>query len=746
MPWLSFDPLIPPSLWLTLALAGLALLAGYALRRPASVSSRRWLAILLMMGSALAFVLLILLNPTWIQPVPAPPGKPLLTILLDASASMATPDVAGPQTRHQSARTLADRLARALDRQFDVRIRSFSSTVSPLTPQELASTRSDGATTDLAAALSASLDQDRPQGQALVLLSDGIHNAAGGTSQVLDAVRLARAAAAPVYTRTFGGQTVASDVALELRSPQDLAFIKQKIPLTVRVKAQGATGAATDILLTQAGKELARRSVNLLPNESADLHFMVGHDAPGLFAYTVRAQPLPGETSQANNTASYLLRVVNEPIRVLVIEGKPYWDSKFLLRTLSSDPAVALDSIVRMTDDRLLRRTLSRASSTQPAGLESWKILNDPAQALGSLDALRAYQIIVLGRNSEAFLTDSAVANLQTWIAQDGGSLVCYRGAPTSQVDQKLSRLLPVKWVPGREVRFHVELTDQGRDLRWLPESSNNADVLSTLPALASAAQVDQSKPLAVVLATSVAADGKHVPVVVYQPYGAGRVVVLEGAGMWRWAFLPPEHQQQNVYASLWHSLLRWLISGVNLLPGQKMTLRSDKVTFHAGQSASATLLVREDPSGAQLPKVELLPEGAAQGQPFAPVPIGDEPGSYRVDFGKLPEGRYQARVAGAPDTDASLRTLFEVKTFGDEHLNLQARPDLMSRIASDSGGAVLDEAAPRQIAEHFQAHLAKTRPQQVRQTTAWDNWPVLALVFGLWTTTWVLRRSGGLI
>ena len=46
------------------------------------------------------------------------------------------------------------------------------------------------------------------------------------------------------------------------------------------------------------------------------------------------------------------VQVVDEPIRVLLIEGKPYWDSKFLMRTLASDPAIALDSVVRLTDGK----------------------------------------------------------------------------------------------------------------------------------------------------------------------------------------------------------------------------------------------------------------------------------------------------------------------------------------------------------------------------------------------------------
>ena len=79
-----------------------------------------------------------------------------------------------------------------------------------------------------------------------------------------------------------------------------------------------------------------------------------------------------------------------------------------------------------------------------------------------------------------------------------------------------------------------------------------------------------------------------ELPVISFQPYGGGRVVVVEGAGMWRWAFLPPTYAEHHeVYAALWQSLLRWLVSGAGLLPGQKLALRTDKVIFRADEPAT---------------------------------------------------------------------------------------------------------------------------------------------------------------
>lgn len=757
---MTFEPLIPASLWLALAVASAALLAWYALRRPPTLSRVRWAGVVALMGVALALSLLILLNPIHVRPIPPPPGKPLVTVLVDASASMGTPDAESGSTRYAIASAIAKDLSSQLADRFDVRVRTFSGATTAADTADLASHRPDGQTTDIATALTDSLMEDRPQGQALVLLSDGIQNVGNGPDPVLDAARRAKGLDVPVYTRTLGGSAGTMDLAVEMRSSQDMAFAGQRVPVNVRVTQVGAKGVHANVSLLYDGKEVGRQDV-VMTGDSADVRFWATQDKVGVYPYEARVEPLPGEATQANNAATYLLRVIDQPVRVLLLEGKPYWDSKFLVRTLASVPAVELDSIVRIADGRFMNRTVTRrhASATQPADAtaaaaeegEKWQILNGATGTLGDPAKLRQFQIIVLGRDSEVFLKDDVLANLQNWIAHDGGSLVCYRGEPVAQVNQQLARLLPVKWTPGREARFRMRLTDQGRNLHWFGGSATEEDnALAGLPTLASAAQVDRSKPLAVVLATSVAPGGGEAPAVVYQPYGTGRAVVIEGAGMWRWAFLPPQFQQrEQVYSELWHSMLRWLTSGVSLLPGQRMTLRADKVSFATVEPATATLLVREESAKAASPTVELTGAGGTGELPkaFTATPLGDQPGVFRVSFGKLPEGRYQAQIRGGGSEEVATRTVFDVRAVSQEQLDLQVRPDLMARIAADTGGSVLG-AGPvaDELAARFQDHVQRARPPRFERTTAWDRPWVLLAVFAVWCVSWIVRRSGGLV
>ena len=294
-----------------------------------------------------------------------------------------------------------------------------------------------------------------------------------------------------------------------------------------------------------------------------------------------------------------------------------------------------------------------------------------------------------------------------------------------------------------------MTLTDRGRDLRWF-ESQGPAvagDTLPQLPTLASSTAADPPKPLATVLAAVAGGSGEETPVDTFQPYGGGRVVVVEGAGMWRWAFLPPAYADHDTtYGSLWQSLLRWLVSGAGLLPGQDMALRTDQVTFGSNEPATATLLVRREAAQGQIPHIELTGDALDAPRIVTPTAAGEGPGVFRVAFGELPEGRYQARIADQPAEKSGARTVFDVRRLLEEQLDLKARPDLMARIAASTGGIELQAGTAAEIAAAFTAHLDRSRPERIRRITAWDRWWVMLGTLFVWTMAWGVRRHSGLV
>ncbi len=137
------------------------------------------------------------------------------------------------------------------------------------------------------------------------------------------------------------------------------------------------------------------------------------------------------------------------------------------------------------------------------------------------------------------------------------------------------------------------------------------------------------------------------------------------------------------------------------------MALHADKVVFRTNEPVTATLLMWPALAQSAIPKIIL--EGDAfsnSSKSFTPVAAGDEPGTFRVLFETLPQGRYRARIAGgaASSLTSTGEIAFDVRGIEDERLDLAARGDLMARIAQESGGAVLATGSPGELVTQLQA------------------------------------------
>jgi len=690
---LIFEPLIPWALWLALALASAGPWLWYALASRDRLQGWRRPSVLALMAVAVLIPLLILLNPMWLERIPPPQGKPVLTILVDQSASMATDDVpsheetpepgspgqasdGNPASRYEAACQSARHLVAAADDAFEVRVWGFSDQRHALPLEQLAEEQPSGEATDLAAALEEALKLERDQGQGVIVFSDGAHNGSRGVTGIHRVVQRAKVTATPLYSCTVGTATEVDDLALAVELPHDLAFADQRVPVVVHLSQRGQLAGTIRLTASRDGQVTEQREVS--PTEfqgqdgSAQVVFELSESKPGLYRYEFQAEPLPGEVTAVNNSAAYSLRVIDQPVRVLLLEGRPYWDTKFLIRTLTHDRSVELTSLVRLTNERVLRRDVTQAEnaggdqSPSDGSLQSrddrWTIETDPQDVLLRDDMLSEYQIVILGRGAEAFLGDQALGRLKKWLAEQQGSLVCFRGAPARQIGDRLAELLPVRWQPAGHAPARVSMTEEGAALRWLAAGQRTEAPLARMPAVAIADAPEVRDPLTVVLAGAEAASASlggpgsghnagadnATPVIAYRPFGGGRVVVVEGAGMWRWAFLPSEDQQQDaVYGRLWRSMIRWLVTGVGLLPSQDVALRTDKTTFSTDEIVRATLLLRQERLAEGVPEVTLRRLGSDQTSTVQPTPRGDRPGHYEVVFGRLAEGRYAARLAG---------------------------------------------------------------------------------------------------
>ncbi|MEM6688946.1 MAG: hypothetical protein AAF664_05930 [Planctomycetota bacterium] len=762
---LEFDPQIAVSLWLALACVSSAAWLWYCIVGARGLGWYRRFSILAFMLFACGTPLFLLLNPTWVEAIVPPAGRPLVSIVVDATQSMRTKDCGeDDQSRFRAAFDAAERLRESANRRYDVRILRFDQTLTTIDEsdsEQAVENRPAGTRTNLSATIRQACNVDRPQGHAVVLLSDGANNV-GDSLSVTRAADLANSLNTPIFTSTLGGNVGARNVSISVRNPQLMTFTDRRQNIRVRLNQSGYDGKEVQVSLNESEAIVAKRNVRLSSNGFTETDFSVMPNEAGLFRYNVAVSPVEGEATRSDNRASVQLQVIDEPISVLLIEGKPYWDSKFLARNLAADPSIELTSLIRVREGRYMRRTdpalLGQAEAgdldddapfegqaSQEPG--NWSVIRGLDSEWSREENLKQFRVVVLGRWVESFLDDESVKRLKHWISHDGGALICSRGQPTSTLERQLASLLPVRWSGDSEQRARGTLTNLGSSAFLISHQETSGDPLPTLPSLAVAGRPKLAIGLPRVLVQSgTDASGNEVPLISHQPFGSGQTVVVEGAGMWRWAFLPPtEAVSQTVYAELWQGLMQWLISQQDLLPGQELALRSDRLMYVSGDSVTASIVSAEQPD-TDIPDVLLEVEGDDLPRRVSPVPSGKASGLFHVDFGKLEAGHYIARLEGLDSRTPGSTTEFDVRDPWFESLDVDARPGLMRQIAEHSGGAMVPAENIDSVVNAFDEFLADSRTERFERTTLWDRPWVLLSVLGLWGTTWALRRNSGLV
>lgn len=796
----TIDPKIPMTLWWALALAAIATIGFYALRKQWSVQPIQRILLTCLLAAGLIGPLVIALNPTWVETIPPIPGNPLITVLVDGTMSMRTEDIG--RNKVQSRWSRAVELAWQVkpktslidspnSMHVDVRHMAFGDAVKPLPSMQSlqAAARSasgrinnsaddseednhawpQGHRSDLSSALRQAVRTGSPVGHAVLMISDGAHNV-GSVESVLQLAREANALATPIYTVTVGTSIGMKNMSLAAKNSRMIAFPNNPIAIRVMLTHSGLEGQETEVGLFRDDQLIDSRRVKLSPENNQEVRFNIeqGAQAP-LERYRLVASEVLGEVTTADNQTTVVVQRLNHPIGVLILEGKPYWDSKFLARNMALDPVVDLSTIVRMSSDRFLVRHISRAALGDPnqasgattqepseskATSEEWTIDEKLKSPLEAVDLLEKYRLVILGRDADVYLTEAAIENLREWISKSGGCLLCARGAPTDTISGKLAELLPVRWTPGMESRFRARVSPHGLDSSVFdPLLADGVDPLGSLPSLAVGSAPKERPGLPQVLMQSAADQGDgSVPIVTYQPFGSGQTIVVEGAGMWRWAFLPPQHAEKDkIYPTLWQSMVQWIISQQDMMPGQEVGIRADRATFLSGDRTSASITVRHPTQWLRNNSIDALSvtlQSASQELPkrYSLINSGSDPGLYRVDMGALDIGFYTVKLVRGVSDDVVAATAFEVRDPWFESLEVDARPDLMSQVARLSGGKVLEPEQVDELIGQFEERMRSQQSNDEIRTTMWDRPLVLLVILMGWIATWIVRRQSGLV
>lgn len=693
----------------------------------------------------------ILLNPIWTQKA-SEHSKPPLLVLLDTSHSMAVRDV-GKQRRFDVAKTAVlsnQSLLSELGKRYTPLFFSVGDSAARQDIRAFARTaKPTGAHTRLGEAMLTALGTSSsaaPGG--MLLISDGRNN---GEINPVEAARQARTRHLAVFTLCLGSTKHGRDVALLNRRPQVFAAPDQEVPLSAEIRSIGYGGERARVQLLKDGRLVDSKTVTLDDHKPTQVSLPVREAKEGSYRYTLAVLPMPQEGSASNNRSSVFLQVLKSKARVLILEGRPTWDAKFLIQALHTDSSIEVDAIFKLDKNKFFAEQGGNSSDKPAAGtgVSATPNIKVPTTAA----ELAKYDVIVIGKGYEEFFTDESAKALKGFVADHAGNLIFLRGKAADQATG-LAALEPLQWSDEQIRDFRLEITPEGLShpafsFRQGPDAQT---VVQKLPTLISATKVQGEKALAVVLARSKdinsgpsdADKSKEMAVLAYQNYGQGRVVSLVGQGLWRWAFLPPELESYaNCYNDFWTQLIRWMVNQSDFLPGQDISLKTDRSSYAPGDTVSLMAYVRGQRKVGPMSLKITAPDGQT-----ARVGLGKAGGTqadYAGTFKPHAAGEYLASLDKSQPGARQIMVPFSVFPAHEEDIVTAADPDLMRAIAVAGGGEALSVPQLASLPEKLKSAQALLNFKS-ETFTAWDRWWVLATILGLLSLEWLLRRRAGLI
>ncbi len=487
---------------------------------------------------AIGLILFCLLEPTIITRQETQ-RKGNLLVLVDDSQSMTIKDQAGNSRIELVKKVLVNNNKFDMpefSERFNVRLYQFNSSA---TSVEKLSLKAEGFLTDIGNSLMKATKEWKGQPIAGVLLiTDGANNS--GTDPLIIAQELD----VPIYTIGVGSITSSKDIQINKVEVNPIAYTEHILPVRVSIKSKGYDGKEIRISLLQENVLKDTVSLKLDSKEGEQLvELQFKPQQEGILNMRVFIPAESDEYNKQNNSFPFMVRVIKTKLKVLYIEGRPRWEYTFLKRAIQKDPNIEATFMIA-----------NKQNSFYPIS----DITSFP-------EKLISYDVIILGDISPTFFKDEQLNAIKTYVDNNGGSLILLAGEDSLGKggfnESSLKSLLPI--VEPRLIKgaFNPILTQYGQIhpvTRLSDDQTENSAIWRDLPVINQFYASTGVKSGSIILVESQQERGK--PLVVFQRYGKGIVVMVTTDNTWQWAFAGyPFGIDDSHYRKFWSGMVRWL-------------------------------------------------------------------------------------------------------------------------------------------------------------------------------------------
>jgi len=641
--------------------------------------------------------------------------------------------------------------------------------------------------TDLAGAVQkVMLDIPARRLAGILVFSDGRHNAA---NRVEPLVRQLGSRRIPVCSVMIGSARPPRDAAVVAVETPETINVSDKVYATAEVKLDGLAGEEVRVAMYTADGREVDFKVLRPATDAFRGHVELAHKPgrPGLHTYRIMVQAFEDEAFKTNNSYPVSVSVRDDPMELLIIEGRPRWEFRYLKNLFAGrDRTVELQTVL-LNPDRI---AMQPAPPTVPASASRPREKVEATALPESQAEWMKFDVIILGDVDPKALGVAGMEALRKFVTDRAGSLIVIAGPnfmPHAYLGSALEEILPVAFDPaggfagpgGRS--FRLSLTEAGRRsviMRQRADPRRSGEVWDSLPSIYWRHPTARAKPAATVLAYALPpSPGEYIKPAKANPAGgagasdeearkrreferANALITVHNVALGRVMFLGFDRTWRLRYRvgdtyhhKFWGQVLRWA-TAEKLPAGTRLVkIGTDRSRYSNNQHVSVRAKITR-PDLSPVISTEVAARVTAGGRTVRRRMmqyVPDSPGIYQADLGTFDGGTYRVELdcpaVLGPSGETGLKPIaceFSVEqTVPIEQVELSADAGLLGRMAELSGGIVLPPWRSGRMVDAFGRGVLENIRR--RQMQIWDSWPLLGLIVLLATGEWLVRKKVGL-
>lgn len=699
--------------------------------------------------SCFALLILVLLHPE-IEFRKSEALKNSIAVLLDDSMSMSIK--ASEKQRIDLVRDILKKkqdFFEALKENFQVDYYFVSDRIAAVPPASIESKyRSHGANTDLNKVLLEIRKQYEGKSLTSVMLfSDGADLAQEPPEISTEIAETLARFNAPINTFQAGANKSFRDLGIEYVEKPDFGFVQQPVNLSVTLTASLMGNKHVPLVLRKDGKILVSKIVDIKEDQSrykVDLQF-----TPTLLGRQIYSLSVPlfaDEAIEVNNSRDFQINVVRDRVRILHLNGRPSWDSRYLREVLVNNPKVDLLSF-------FILRTLSDDVEATTGELS---LIPFPSNLLFT-DYLNSFDIIIFQNfQYSPFVDKKYLQNIKDYV--DGGGAFMMVGGDLSfqgggYENTPIAELLPVslksmgKSLVDDEFQFQaardfvnhpilrLEKDDESNRSAWKSMSPLNGLNIGLVP-----------KKNAQVLSSFSRNNGSAYPVLVVGKEGKGRSLVLATDTSWNWNFRRVgKGGSGRYYQKFWNNVISWMIADPET---HTIHIDTDKGKYGIDEKVLIKFKVLQENFNPWPDKKIRLTVYSSPGKKevLEQNLETDKSGEGSFQFFPAKEGFYWVRLEVKQGNETQANEVgFSVFNDTAEFQKPMINSALLEAMAKTTGGVfqVLDDSTDMDKL-HFPNPKVYVNISS-RVITLWDNWWSYGFLLAALCFDWLIRRKSGL-